>query len=194
MLYGYARVSTIEQHLERQLNALKEEGVEMIYTDKTSGVNLERPELKRMLEDVKEGDTIIITDITRISRSTRDLFELVDLLKLKGVNLKSIKDTWLDLSSENVYSEFLLLIFSGLADLERKLLRDRQKEGIAIAKSKGVYKGRPKTFTLNNPRIVHAIELYKGGDRSVKEVCKVTNISEATFYRAWKKVKEEEGL
>lgn len=188
-IYGYARVSTLEQNLARQLKALEKEGCEKIYYDKMTGTTQERPQLQKMLLELKAGDIIIITDLTRFSRSTRDLFSLVDQIKEKGAFLKSIKDKWLDLSDDNPYSQFLLTVMAGVSQLERDLMIMRQKEGIERAKKKGVYQGRPKTFTENNPRLKHAMELYLSGSYTIKGVCKVTGISEATFYRAWREKK-----
>lgn len=188
--YGYARVSTIEQNLDRQIEALKKENCQEIFTEKLSGATMQRPELKKILDQIQEGDTIIISDMTRISRSTRDLFNLIDLLKEKGAFLKSINDTWLDLSKENATSELMLTIFAGIAQFERALLRERQAEGIAIAKKKGIYKGRPKTFTENNPRLAHALELIESSDKTIKEISRITNISESTLYRALRKKRE----
>src|SRR6478736_3413332 len=96
MIYGYARVSTKEQNLDRQLKQLLEMDCDKIYEEKISGATTERPELQTMLSDLQPGDKIIVTDLTRISRSTRDLFLLLDTIKEKGAALKSIKDTWLD--------------------------------------------------------------------------------------------------
>lgn len=190
MIYGYARVSTIEQNLDRQIKALEEEGCSKIFTDKITGATTERPQFQELLSLVKEGDSIIITDLTRFTRSTKDLFTLIELLKEKQVNLRSIKDTWLDISGDNPYSAFLITVMAGVNQLERDLIKMRQKEGIAIAKEKGIYRGRPKTFTEHNPRLKHALDLYEGGGYSVKEVCNVTGISPATFYRQLKKRRE----
>lgn len=190
-VFGYARISTDEQNLERQLEALEKEGCQRIYSDTFSGAAMNRPQLNELLEEIKEGDTIIIVDLTRFSRSVQDLFRLVDLIKEKGVFLKSIKDTWLDITSDNPYSAFLLTIMSAVSQLERDLTRHRMKEGIAIAKKKGLYKGRAKTFTEKNPRLKHALDLYEHEQKTltVKEVCTMTGISEATFYRNWKQRK-----
>jgi DNA invertase Pin-like site-specific DNA recombinase len=174
------------------LEALNNYGCEVIYSDKLTGATKERPQLVALFDVLKEGDTIVITDLTRFSRSTRDLFDLVDVIKEKKANIKSLKDTWLDLSSDNPYGEFLFTVMSAVSQLERDLTKMRQKEGIAIAKKKGIYKGRPTTFTENNPRLKHALDLYEGGGYSVKEVCNVTGISEATFYRNWKRRRENE--
>lgn len=189
--YGYARVSTVEQNLDRQIEALKEANCQEIFYDKISGATLERPELQRLLDQLEKGDLIIISDMTRISRSTRDLFNLIDLIKEKGAFLKSLKDTWLDLSSNNPYSDLMLTIFAGIAQFERDLLKMRQAEGIAIAKKKGIYHGRPKTFTERNPKIKHALELYDQKTMSNKEIINTLGLSKSTFYRAIKEREEK---
>ena len=194
MLVGYARVSTIEQNLDRQLEALKNAGCEKIYSDKQTGANMDRPNLQLLFDEIKEGDTIIITDLTRFSRSTMDLFKLIEKIKEKKLFIKSIKDTWLDVSEENPYSQFLLTVMAGVAQLERDLTKMRQKEGIAIAKKKGKYQGRPKKYTENNPRFAHALELYEAGNHSIAEICKICSISESTFYRHMRKEKNKTHL
>lgn len=189
--YGYARVSSLEQNLERQVEQLKKEGCEKIFTDKISGASTDRPQLQEMLELLTEGDEIIIKDLTRFSRSTKDLFDLLDLIKEKKAVLRSLSDKWLDTSDDNPFNTLLFTIMSGLSEYERAMIKERQMEGIAIAKKKGVYKGRPKKFTENHPRLSHALDLYEQGEGSVRQVCEMTGITEATFYRAWKKRKEQ---
>ncbi|MDT9027459.1 recombinase family protein [Rossellomorea yichunensis] len=117
-----------------------------MFTGKQSGGNLERPKLQELLSSIREGDEILVTDLTRISRSTKDLFELVDIIKDKGACLRSINDTRLDMRSNNPYSDFLLTIMAGVNQLERDLTKMRQLEGINIAKKKGRYKGRVKKY------------------------------------------------
>jgi DNA invertase Pin-like site-specific DNA recombinase len=189
MIKGYARVSSDTQNLDRQLEALKEAGAEVIYQEKVSGATAEREELKRMLDELQEGDTVLVTDLTRISRSTKDLFELVETIKNKGASLKSIKDKWLDTSDDNPYSEFIFTVFAGLSQLERKLIRQRQAEGIEIAKKNGKYKGRVKKYHEKNDALNHAIELYLNraeNGLSAVEICKRTQISRSALYRALK--------
>lgn len=187
-IYGYARVSTLDQNLERQIVALEDAKVSYIFKDKITGTKKDRPELKLLLETIKEGDTIIVTDLTRISRSSKDLFELVEIIKLKGANLKSIKDTWLDTSAENPYSEFLLRIMAAVNQLERDLIYERTKEGVAIAKSKGKYKGRIPKYHDKNEKLLHALELYEMGDKTVKQICDITGVGRSTLYE---KIKEK---
>ncbi|USK72732.1 recombinase family protein [Peribacillus asahii] len=183
MLFGYARVSTKEQNLARQLVQLKEAGCQVIFEEKVTGANLHRQELQELLSVIKKGDEILVTDLTRISRSSKDLFELVELLKDKNVALRSLKDTWLDMSSNNPYSHFLLTVMAGVNQLERDLTRMRQKEGIELAKAKGLYNGRPKKYTPKHVGMKHALELYhnKENKYTVKEIVEITNVSRSAF-------------
>ncbi|WP_441316135.1 recombinase family protein [Enterococcus faecalis] len=113
-----------------------------IYKEKISGATMDRKELQKLLSELQPGDTIYVTDLTRITRSTKDLFYLIEEIKEKQTLLVSLKDTWLDLSDENPYSKFLLTVMDGVNQLERDLIRMRQKEGIALAKKEGKFKGR----------------------------------------------------
>lgn len=180
---GYIRVSSIEQNLTRQRKQLQELGMDYIYEEKVSGVTMARVELQKMLEHIKEGDTIYVTDLTRITRSTKDLFTLIEIIKAKKVNLKSLKDTWLDLSTDNPYSQFLITIMAGVNQLEKDLISMRQKEGIEIAKREGKYKGRVKKYNNSHQGMNYAIELYSKGTMTVKRICEITNISRASLYR-----------
>lgn len=183
MIYGYARVSTAEQNAARQVKQLKEAGCEIILEEKLSGATVDRPELQKLLNDLKSGDIVIVSDLTRISRSSRDLFELVDMIKSKGASLKSIKDTWLDTTSDNPYSAFLLTVMAGVSQLERDLIKQRQAEGIALAKESGKYKGRPKKYSQRHPGMNHAIELYQTNKYTVKQICEITRVSRSALYR-----------
>ncbi|EJR28756.1 recombinase family protein [Bacillus mycoides] len=181
-IYGYARVSTQEQNLARQLKQLKEYGCEYIFEEKTSGATTDRPELQKMIESLQSNDVIVVTDLTRISRSTQDLFKLIETIKEKGASIKSIKDTWLDTTSDNPYNAFLLTVMAGVNQLERDLIKMRQREGIAIAKEQGKYTGRPKEFSHKSAKVKHAIELYEQGNKTVNEICKITGLTRSTFY------------
>lgn len=145
MQIGYARVSTEEQNLDRQIDALQQAGIDdrLIYKEKITGTKKDRPELQKMLNHLNEGDIVIITDLTRISRSTKDLLDIVEKVKNKGASIRSLKDTWLDTTSNNPYNEFLLTVMSGLSQLERDLISQRTKEGLASAKARGRNGGRP---------------------------------------------------
>lgn len=147
MLIGYIRVSTASQKYDRQLDQLVEYGVDErnIYEEKISGTRSDRPELNRMLDELKEGDVVVVADLTRISRSSKDLLAIVDRIKEKKAGIKSLKNTWLDTTSDNPYQQFLLTVMSGLSQLERDLISSRVKEGMEAAKKRGHYAGRPKT-------------------------------------------------
>lgn len=186
---GYARVSSQSQNEERQLKQLNEIGMDIIYKETTSGANMDREELQKMLEELQPQDTIYVTDLTRITRSTRDLFVLIDKIKSKGANLKSINDKWLDLSEDNPYSHFLITVMAGVNQLERDLLKMRQREGIEIAKAQGKYKGRVKKYHKDHEGMKHAMKLYREGEMTVKQICEITCVSRTALYA---RLKEEE--
>jgi DNA invertase Pin-like site-specific DNA recombinase len=190
MKIGYVRTSMEKQETERQIRALKEIGCEKFYTEKLSGKNMNRPEFEKMLDELQKGDVVIVSELTRISRSTQDLFWIAEQFKLKGANLTSLKERWLDLSDETPAGKLMFTIMAGIAQFEREMMILRQKEGIAIAKEKGKYKGRVKKYTEKHAGMNHALELYKVGDKTVKEICEITKVSRAAFYRALKEAKD----
>ncbi len=189
-IFGYARVSSVGQNLARQIEQLEKAGVdqEHIFKESKSGKNTKRPKLQEMLDSLHEGDTIIVSDLTRISRSTKDLFKLIDEIKEKGAVLKSLKDTWLDMSKDNPYSNFLLTVMAGVAQLERELMIQRQREGLEIAKKNKVKLGRLKTYHSKHEGMLHAIELYNEREKTVKQICSITKVSRASLYRALKEL------
>jgi DNA invertase Pin-like site-specific DNA recombinase len=187
MDYGYVRVSALDQNPARQIKSLKEAGIDEknIVVEKESAKNTkDRPVLQKLLETLEPGDTIVIVDLTRIIRSSRDLFDLIDMIRNSGAKLKSIKDTWLDTSDDNPYGSFLLTVMVAVAQLERDLIKQRQKEGIAIAKEQGKYQGRPKRYTEKHPGMNHALELVEIGNKTMKEICEITKVSRSALYRA----------
>ena len=161
MLLGYARVSTLEQNLDRQIDALVNAGVDprMIYQEKITGTKLQRPELNRLLEDLQPGDVLIIPDLTRISRSTKDLLMIVEKVREKKASIKSLKDTWLDTTSDNPYNQFLLTVMSGISQLERDLVVQRTKEGLASARPScpNAKKDTVRILAENGMRIVDIV-------------------------------------
>ena len=181
MLVGYARVSTEEQSLNRQIDLLVDYGVDKrnIYKEKISGVKSNREQLDKMLDELQEGDTIIISDLTRISRSTKDLLNIIDKIKFKGACIKSITDIWLDTSSDNPYNSFLLTVMSGLSQLERELISQRTKEGLKSAKARGRSGGRP---SKRNDKSNTVLLLYREGYKIV-DIVKQTGLSRSTVYR-----------
>lgn len=186
MLVSYARVSTEEQNLDRQIDQLVSYGVDKrnIYQEKITGTKREREQLNKMIDELQEGDTVIVTDLTRISRSTKDLLEIVEKIKCKGASIKSIKDTWLDTTSNNPYNEFLLTIMSGLSQLERDLISQRTKEGLASAKARGRNGGRP---SKQNQKKDIVIALANSGMKIV-DIVKQTGLSRSTVNRILKSI------
>lgn len=180
-IVGYARVSSEGQNLDRQIDALTQYGVSKkhIYSEKITGTKMDRPELERMLNDLEEGDTVIICDLTRISRSTRDLLTIIEKIKNKGASIKSIKDTWLDTSDDNPYGAFLLTVMSALSQLERDLISQRTKEGLSSAKARGRNGGRPSK--VNEKKEVVML-MYKN-NMKIGEIAETANVSRSTVYR-----------
>lgn len=181
MQIGYARVSTEEQNLDRQIDALQQAGIDdwLIYKEKITGTKKDRPELQKMLNHLNEGDIVIITDLTRISRSTKDLLDIVEKVKNKGASIRSLKDTWLDTTSNNPYNEFLLTVMSGLSQLERDLISQRTKAGLASAKARGRNGGRP---SKQNEKGDMVRTLADSGMRIV-DIVKQTGLSRSTVNR-----------
>lgn len=188
MLIGYARVSTEQQNLDRQIDALNSAGVDerLIYCEKITGTKKDRSELNRMINNLQTGDVVIIADLTRVSRSTKDLLEIIDRIKNKGAMIKSLKDTWLDTTSNNPYNDFLLTVMSGLSQLERDLISQRTKEGLASAKARGRNGGRP---SMQNEKGETVRLLYQGGMK-VTEICTQTGLSRSTVHRILKEMQK----
>lgn len=191
---GYVRVSSTSQNPSRQFRQLNEIGMDIIYEEKISGATKDREQLQKMLEDLQEGDIIYVTVLTRITRSTQDLFELIDLIRNKKASLKSLKDTWLDLSEDNPYSQFLITVMAGVNQLERDLIRMRQREGIELAKKEGKFKGRLKKYHKNHAGMNYAVKLYKEGNMTVNQICEITNVSRASLYRKLSEGKNKHSL
>lgn len=139
MKIAYVRVSTIEQNEARQINALEKYGIEKWFTEKVSAKDTNRPQLQQMLDFAREGDTIYIHDFSRLARSTKDLLGIVEMLQTKNINLVSNKE---NIDSSTPTGKLMLTMIAAINEFERNNLLERQKEGIAIAKRNGVYKGR----------------------------------------------------
>ena len=139
MHVAYIRVSTLEQNEDRQLEAMKKYPIEKFFTEKISAKDMNRPELQKMLEFVREGDVVHIHDFSRLARSTKDLLEIVELLKKKGVALVSNKE---NIDTSTPTGRLMLTMIGAINEFERCNLLERQREGIAIAKAQGKFKGR----------------------------------------------------
>ena len=178
MKLGYARCSTLDQNLDWQIDALTKEGCDRIFLEKFTGTRKDRPELLRMMDMLREGDTVIICELTRLSRSVKDLFDLVEQVEQAGANIKSLKEPWLDTTTPQ--GRLLFTIFSGVSQFERELIRERTMEGLATARAGGRMGGRPG----KDKKIVEqALTLYDSKAYSVDEISKTTGISRATLYK-----------
>ena len=180
MLFGYARVSTEDQNLNRQLDQLKKHGVDTrnIYKEKMTGTKKERPELQKLLDYVKNGDTIVIADLTRLSRSTRDLVSLAEDLKVKGIELVSLKET---IDTTTATGNMMFGMLAVLAQFERDLISERTKDGLASARARGHLGGRREKLNDNQKKTL--ISLYNQKQSTLKEICEIFNISVPTLYK-----------
>ncbi|MCI8286459.1 MAG: recombinase family protein [Lachnospiraceae bacterium] len=177
MKIGYVRVSTKEQNTARQEELMKSLGVDKIYIDRLSGKNTDRPALLEMLGFVREGDSVIVESISRFARNTKDLLELTEQLNNKRVQFISQKE---NIDTDTPAGKFMLTIFGAVAELEREYIRQRQKEGIEIAKEKGKYKGRPAKQLDTFDEIY---QQWKSGTITATLASKQMEISRSTFYR-----------
>ncbi len=177
MKIGYVRVSTKEQNTARQEELMKSLGVDKIYIDRLSGKNTDRPALLEMLGFVREGDSVIVESISRFARNTKDLLELTEQLNNKRVQFISQKE---NIDTNTPAGKFMLTIFGAVAELEREYIRQRQREGIEIAKEKGKYKGRPAKQLDTFDEIYHQ---WKSGTITATLASKQMEISRSTFYR-----------
>ena len=177
MKIGYIRVSTQEQNTVRQEVLRDSLGVDEIYIDRMSGKSTERPELQKMLDYVRQGDTVIVESISRFARNTRDLLELVEHLTAKGVEFVSKKEA---IDTTTPSGKFMLTIFGAVAELEREYILQRQGEGIAIAKAQGKYKGRKP---IERPNFDQVTALWRSGEISAREAMQRLDMKPSTFYR-----------
>lgn len=184
MKVGYVRISTKDQNTARQDDLMERLGVEKVYTDKVSGKNTDRPELRRMMDFVREGDVVIVESFSRFARNTRDLLDLMDTLKQKGVQFISMKE---NIDTESAAGKLMMVLFAALAQFERENLLERQAEGIAVAKVEGRMKGRPKKAEETFEDIYLQVQ---AGKKSASRGAKELGIARSTWYR---KAKEYEG-
>ena len=183
---GYARVSTEEQNEARQLESFRtfREPISKTFIDKCSGKNMNRPQLKAMLDYVREGDVVVVSDFSRLARSTKDMLQIVQDLTDKGVGLISMKE---NLDTETPQGKFMLTVFAALAELERATILQRQREGIEIAKSEGKYKGR-KPVPVDEDQFRAECAKWRSGEQTARETMQKLNIKPNRFYRIVKRL------
>lgn len=186
MRVGYIRVSTVEQHEDRQVKDLTENGkVTKVFMDKLSGKDTNRPQLKAMLDYVREGDTVVVSEYSRLARSTRDLMDIVDTLKAKGVNVVSMKENF---DTNTPQGKLILQTFMNIAEFERELMLQRQREGIAIAKANGKYKGRQSKQKPDDWESLKA--MYMSRQITVSDIAKRCEVSRPIVYKWLKETPE----
>lgn len=178
MLIGYARVSTDDQNLDLQKDALSKIGCERIHEDHLSGAKDQRPGLQMAFDYARKGDTLVVWRLDRLSRSLKDLIEMVNLLDEKGIGLRSIHES-IDTSSSS--GKLIFHFFGALAEFERNLIRERTQAGLQAARARGRNGGRPKS--LNSDKMDLAIKLYDEKKHSVRQICKMMEISKPTLYK-----------
>ena len=176
-IFGYARVSTEAQNLDRQLDALKKYGVDIIYNEKMTGTKKDRPELTKLLDRMTEGDTVVIESLSRLGRSTKDLIELTELFHANGVNLVSLKES---IDTNTSTGKLLFTLMSAIAQFERDVIADRTREGLNAARARGRTGGRPKA---NQDNVKKAMKLYHTRQYSVREIEELTGVKKDTLYR-----------
>lgn len=188
MRVGYVRVSTEEQKTIRQEVIMRELGVDKVYKEKVSGKSqIGREELEKMLQFVREGDVVVVESISRIARNTKDLLEIVERLREKGVNFTSRKE---QIDTNTPAGQFMLTVFGAMAQLEREYILDRQREGIEIARQNGKYKGR-KPIAVDREKFEEVYRRWKAGEVKGVEAMRELDLKPSTFYR---RVRDYENL
>ncbi|PTC10437.1 recombinase family protein [Bacillus wiedmannii] len=186
MKLGYARVSTQDQSLELQKDALLKEGVELeyIYEEKVSGTKADRTKLAELLSYARKGDQIVVYKLDRLSRSTKHLIELSEELEAKGIELISIQDK---IDTTTAIGKAMFRMLAVLSEMERDIISERTKAGLESARKRGNKGGRPK---MSKEQLDHAITLYETGKYSIKEITEKTGVSKAKLYKELKERKE----
>ena len=176
-VFGYARVSTEQQNLDRQLDMLQKYGVDFIYNEKMTGTKRNRPELEKLLERLTEGDTVVVGSLSRLGRSTKDLIWLMETFNSKGVNLISLKES---IDTTTSTGKLLFTLMSAIAQFERDVIADRTREGLNSARARGRKGGRPRT---DSEKLRKAIKLYNTQQYSLAEIENMTGVKRSTLYR-----------
>lgn len=183
MIIGYARVSKDDQNLNRQIDQLTAYGAEKIIQEKFTGTRQKRPGITQLFQTIRAHDVVVVESISRLGRNTLDILNLIQLLHQKQIKFVSLKE---QMDTETPTGRAMLQMMSVIAELERNLLADRVKEGIAASRKRGVTVGRPR---IAQEKLDIAIRMYQSGDYSVKEILATNQISSGTFYREVNRLK-----
>ncbi|MBT9312552.1 recombinase family protein [Leptothoe kymatousa] len=179
MKIGYARVSTHDQTLDLQIDALNADGCDRIFTDEgVSGAKSSRPEWDKCLDQLRKGDVLVIWKLDRAGRSTKHLIEVSEFLEFKGVELRSIQD---QIDTSTAMGKFFFRTMASIAELERDIIKERTEAGLKAARARGRKGGRKKTVTKGQE--LEAKRLAEAGEMPITEICKQVGISRATYYR-----------
>jgi DNA invertase Pin-like site-specific DNA recombinase len=178
MLIGYARISTHDQTLTLQLDALEKAGCEKIFTDKVSGTKEERKGLTEALSHLREGDTLVVWRLDRLGRSLRHLIDTITELHARGVGFKSLTE---NIDTTTSGGKLVFHIFGALAEFEREIIRERTQAGLAAARSRGKIGGRPKALTPKEVQMLNSMASDKS--LTVADICNTLGIGRTTFYR-----------
>lgn len=181
-LVGYVRVSTQDQEVNLQVDALSKAGCaeNMIFIDKISGAKSERPGLKKCLDNLTSGDTLLVWRLDRLGRSMAHLVQLIEDLYQKGIGFISLSDGSIDTTTAS--GELIFHIFSSLAQFERRLIQERTRAGLSAARARGKKGGRKKV-SYTDPKVLMAKKMHKNHGMEINDICKTLNISRASFYR-----------
>jgi DNA invertase Pin-like site-specific DNA recombinase len=190
MIIGYARVSTQDQNLDLQTDELTKLGCQKIYQEKVSS-GKERPQLIKMIENLREGDSVMVWKLDRLARSLKELINLVEIFRVKKVNFTSIKDS---IDTSTVQGRILLNIFGSLAEFERDTIRERTKAGLSAAKARGRMGGKKKGLSPEaKKKAEKAVMLYKQ-NKSAVEIAGIIGVGRATVYRYLEEMGQERNL
>lgn len=180
MKIGYARVSTLEQNLDLQINDLKKYGCEKIYTEKVSGIKSDRPALTECLQVLQKGDDLVVWRLDRLGRSLKDLVTIISHLKERNIKFKSLQDGVIDTTTAS--GELIFNMFAVLAQFERDLVRERTLAGLSAARARGRKGGRPG-MDNDDPKIITAKKLHADKTIPIEDICTTLHISKPTLYR-----------
>lgn len=181
MTVGYARVSTTDQTLNLQQDALSQAGCERLFTDTMSGAKAERPGLAQALEFMRDGDVLIVWKLDRLGRSLKNLIEVVSKLSETGIGFRSLTES-IDTTTSS--GKLIFHIFGALAEFERDLIRERTAAGLVAARARGRKGGRPRAAALSDPKkVALAVSLYNDKNNSIDDICATLRISRSTLFR-----------
>ncbi|PSR56710.1 resolvase [Adhaeribacter arboris] len=180
MKIGYARVSTQDQKLELQLDALTNQGCELVFQEKKSGKNKERPELEKLLSQLRSGDTVVVWKLDRLGRSLRDLIDLVAEFQKRGIDFVSLQD---GINTATSTGRFTFNIFASLAEFEREIIKERTKAGLVAARARGRKGGRSAGLTHEAMEKAKSATVLVASGKRVEEIARILGISRATCYR-----------